>query len=167
MPGGGAIRQAILHHQPDGQRDDAMGVMAFRCRQVVHRGVEIAVTAAAVMLGIPNDQVSGAAGVRVSHIMERSPHSSQTRGSMPALRARTALVMAVFVYSDRCRQILFPCDSLRRVGHISSWANHDRILPKHACFQRTSVNPPEIQQNATVMLAQSQFFPCRSTPASV
>ena len=52
MPTGGLIRQAIFNDEPDGQRDDAMGVMGFGQSIVGHVGVEVFATCAAVMLRV-------------------------------------------------------------------------------------------------------------------
>ena len=52
VPRGGAIGEAVFHHQPDSQRDDPRRVMAARWGEVSHVGIEVGVAGDAVVLGV-------------------------------------------------------------------------------------------------------------------
>src|SRR5581483_3345016 len=58
VPGGRAVRQAILHHAPHGGCDDAVGVMTVWHGQIQHVGVKIMVAVPAVVLGIRYMQIA-------------------------------------------------------------------------------------------------------------
>ena len=61
VPGGGLVGQAVLGDQADGQVLDAAGVVALGPGQVGEVDGEVAVAVGAVMLGVSDEQVDGAA----------------------------------------------------------------------------------------------------------
>src|ERR1035438_1471569 len=52
VPGGGAVRQAILDDAPHGGGDDAVGIVPVGHRQIQRVGVEVMIAAPAIVLGI-------------------------------------------------------------------------------------------------------------------
>jgi len=61
VPAGGLTGQVVLHHQPDSQRHDPIGVVGLGRGQVRHVGSEVAVTPGAIMLGVGEPDLTGPA----------------------------------------------------------------------------------------------------------
>src|SRR5262245_61116825 len=88
MPTGRLIGQAVFHDESDGQRDDAMGVMAFGQGVVGHVRVEVPTAASATMLGVTDFDVARAAGDQVPHVVEDSQACAAAETGFATYRAR-------------------------------------------------------------------------------
>jgi hypothetical protein len=93
-PFGGAVRQAILDHQPDGCIDDPACVVAAGVSQVGHVGVEVPAALRAEVLGVQHDGVAGPTGERVAEVVEGAAGGPVTVGAVAAPRAGPAAVVA-------------------------------------------------------------------------
>src|SRR5271170_207739 len=69
MPGGGAVRQAILDDAPYGGRDHAVGVVAIGHGQIQHVGVEVMIAAPAIVLGIGHMHITRPAANGITQIV--------------------------------------------------------------------------------------------------
>jgi len=130
MPRGRPVRQAVLDDQADGQGHDTARVVALRQGQVVHVRVEIEVALGTAMLRVGDANIAGAAGGRVSQIMERPADGAQPIGPVSALRAGPAPVIAAAPDDLRLRQILNTRDAFRAVGNVRARLRHGDALQK-------------------------------------
>jgi hypothetical protein len=120
MPAGGAVRQAILHDDTDSDSDHAVGVMPVGDGQVQHVGVEVMVTAFAVMLGISHVQITGPAANRVAQVMQRALVSPQPRGAT-VTPGTTAMRKVTRPFDDyRLGKFFSVSDAFGGVGQINS-----------------------------------------------
>jgi hypothetical protein len=69
VPTGRLIRQAILDHEPHGQRDDAMGVVGFGQSVVGGVGVEELLALGALMLRVDKVDVVRPTGHQVAEVV--------------------------------------------------------------------------------------------------
>ena len=75
MPTGGLIGESVLHHQPDGQGHDPMGVVGPGGGQVGHVGGKEVAAPDAVMLGVSELDLTRPASHRIAQIMQGAdPH---------------------------------------------------------------------------------------------
>jgi len=94
VPTGGLIGQAILHHQPDGQGHDPMGVVGLGRGQIGHVGGEVAAAPRAVMLGVGEPDLTGPAPHGVAQIMQGAGPDPIPRARLAALRTGPMLVIS-------------------------------------------------------------------------
>jgi hypothetical protein len=94
VPTGGLIGQAILHDEPDRQRNDAVSVMRFGPGILRRVGIEEAVACGAAMLGIDEFDVAWSAGDEVAQVVQRAATSSISKARLAAMRAREMGVVA-------------------------------------------------------------------------
>ena len=85
VPTGRLIRQAVLHHQPHGQGDDAVGVVALGQGQVRHVGVEVGVALGAVVLRVGELDVARPLKHQVAQVVQR-PLDGPTAIATPTAR---------------------------------------------------------------------------------
>jgi len=90
VPGGGSIRQAVLDHDPHGDGDHAVRVVAIGHRQIQHVGVEVMIAVAAAMLRIADVQIAWPAAHRVAQIVQGPVGRPQTIRRLSALGAGAA-----------------------------------------------------------------------------
>jgi hypothetical protein len=133
-PFGGAIGQAVLDDQPDGQVDDPAGVMAAGVGQVGHAGVEVLAAAGAVVLGIEHHDVTRPPGEGITQIMEGPATDPITIGTVTAVRAGAPPVDPAPDANLGLGQILGTFDPHGGIGAIlaRSWhglAPGRRVLP--------------------------------------
>src|ERR1035441_8744769 len=70
VPGGGAVRQAILDDAPYGGGDHAVGVVAVGHGQIQHVGVEVMIAAPAIVLGIGHVKITRPAANGIAQLMQ-------------------------------------------------------------------------------------------------
>ena len=70
MPAGGPIGQAVFHHQPDGQRDDPMRVMAAGRRQLRLGGAEVFPADRAIVLRVSEMQIARSSRNQIANIVQ-------------------------------------------------------------------------------------------------
>ena len=128
VPAGGLIRQAILHDESHGERNDAMGVMGLR--QGIFRRIRVKESVARGTAVLRVDQFNVARPTRneVAHIMEYpGAHSiSETRLAAP----RTGKMGIIPAASDDlCFGQMFRArDTLGRVRQILTGTEHGNAL---------------------------------------
>ena len=69
VPRGGAIGQAVFHHQSDSHGDDALCVMAARWGEVGQIGTEEDVAGGTVMLGVDHMKETGTVSNETAEIV--------------------------------------------------------------------------------------------------
>jgi hypothetical protein len=69
VPGGGAVRQAVLDHAAHCGSDNAVGVMTVGHGQIQHVGVEVMVAVPAIVLGIGHMQIAWPPADRVAQFV--------------------------------------------------------------------------------------------------
>src|SRR3954470_11220147 len=94
-PLGGAVRQGVLDHQPDGGVDDPAGVVAAGAGQAGHVGVEVLAAPGAEVLGVEHDEVAGPTREGVAEVVEGAAGGAVPVGAVAASRAGPAAVVAV------------------------------------------------------------------------
>src|SRR5262245_23879597 len=122
-PLGGAVRQAVLDHQPDGGVDDPAGVVAAGVGQVGHVGVEVLAALRAEVLGVEHDEVAGPAGEGVAEVVEGAAGGPVTVGAVAAPRAGPAAVVAAAEADVGPGQVVDVGDALGGIGAVvaGSW----------------------------------------------
>ena len=133
-PFGGAIGQAVLDDQSEGEVDDPAGVMAAGVGQVGHIGVEVLAAVGAVVLGIKHHHIARPPGEGVAQIMEGPATQPITIGPVAAVRAGATPVGPAPDADLGLGQILGTFDPHGGIGAIfaRSWhgeAPGRRVLP--------------------------------------
>jgi hypothetical protein len=128
MPAGSLIRQAILHDEAYGQRNNTMGVMGFGQSIVGHVGVEVFATGSAVMLGVGDVNIPRTPQYEISNVVQNALPRSIPVARLAALRTRPMLEVATSGYDFRFGQIFRLGDSLCGVRKILSGTEHDAAL---------------------------------------
>jgi hypothetical protein len=146
------VRQAILHHQPNGGVDHPVGVVALGQGHVIHVGVEVRVALRAAMLGVREVNLARASGDRVSKIVELPRDGAEAVGIAAALGTRATPVVAASLDHLGRRQILNPRDPFRDIRHILAWASHDELLPKFVLGKSSANAGQDPQENSVTML---------------
>jgi len=88
------IGQAILHDEPDSQRNDAVRVVRFGQGILRRVGVEEAVAFGAAVLGIDEFDVARSAGDEVAHVVQHADTRSISKARLAASRAREMGIVA-------------------------------------------------------------------------
>jgi hypothetical protein len=122
-PFGGAVGQAVLHHEADGGVDDPAGVVAAGVGQIGHVGVEVPAALRAVVLGAEHDEVARSAGEGIAEVVERAAGGPVTVGAMATPRAGPAAVIAAPDADVRLGQVVDAGDALAGIGAVfaGSW----------------------------------------------
>ena len=122
-PFGGAIGQAVLDDQSEGEVDDPAGVMAAGGGQVAHVGVEVLATAGAIVLGVDQDDVAGPAGQRIAQVVQGAAGQAIAVAAMAAAGARPPPVVSALAGDLGLGQILDASDPHGGVGPVlaGSW----------------------------------------------
>src|SRR5258708_24261273 len=94
VPGGSAVRQAILHHASHGSRHNAVGVMTIGHGQIQHVGVEVMVAVPEIVLGIGHVQIARTPANGVAEFVQRALASAQTRGATVTQRTTLTRIIA-------------------------------------------------------------------------
>ena len=134
VPTGGLIRQAVLHHEPNGQGHDAIGVGGLGRGQVGHVGREIAAASGTVMLGIGDLDVAGPAPQRVAQIMQGAGEDPVPGVGLAALRTGPMLVVSTAPDQLWGREHLRVGDAQSGVRRVDSRTKHDKVLPNQRLF---------------------------------
>ena len=121
VPGSGSVRQAILDDQTHRQRDDALGIMAARRGEVVHRGAEGHPAAVAAVSGINDVQVARAVVEQVAHIVQDAVAKVVAVATPAATRAEPAAVVSRAENDQRLGEVFDAEDALCAVGEITPW----------------------------------------------
>jgi len=87
MPTGRAVGQAVLHHQPYRDGDDAVGIVALGWNEVRGVHVEKAAAFAAVMLGVREVKVPRSFADQIAEITQRPFDGAIPVATPAALRA--------------------------------------------------------------------------------
>ena len=128
MPTGRLVRQAVLHHQADGQRHDAVGVVGFRLSQVGHIGVEVFIALRAMVDRIGDVNFVRTIGGQIAQIVQLSRCFSIPIGTVPTAGARLTLVIPTALEDFRLWQVFDARDAFRGIGQIFAWSWHGMTL---------------------------------------
>jgi hypothetical protein len=129
VPTGGLIGQAVLHHQPDGQGHDPMGVVGLGRGQVGHVGGKEVVAPVAVVLGVGEVEVAGSPSHWVAQIMQGADEDPIPRARLATFRTRPMLVIATARDELRGREHLEIGDAQSGVQRVDCRTKHDSALP--------------------------------------
>jgi hypothetical protein len=124
VPTGGLIGEAVLHHQPDSQGHDPMGVVGPGRGQVGHVGGKEAAAPGAVVLGVGEVDLAGSLPHRVAEIMQGADEDPIPRARLAAFRTRPMLVISTAGDALRGREHLGIGDAqsgVRRRAYASAW----------------------------------------------
>src|SRR5690349_20035029 len=127
VPGGGAVGQAVFHHQPDGQGDDAAGVVAAGRGQVGHVGVKVAVAGGAVVLGVDDPQAARPVAEEAAEVVQGAAAAAVSEAGAAAARARPAAGVAGTSREKGLGEVFDTGDPLGAVGDILS-GSHGWLL---------------------------------------
>jgi len=94
MPTGGLIGQAVLHHQPDGQSHDPMGVAGLGSGQVRHVGREVMAAPSTMMLRVGEPDLTRPAPHWVAQIMQGAGKKPVPGAGFAAFRTGPMLVIS-------------------------------------------------------------------------
>jgi hypothetical protein len=89
VPGGGAVRETVLDHQPDGPVLNPMGVEALGCGEVGHVGGETDPTGPAPVAGIGEGEFDRTVGLGVTHVEQVAEVGIVAWGRVATPRAGT------------------------------------------------------------------------------
>jgi hypothetical protein len=134
VPTGGLIRQAVLHHQPNGQGHDSMGVAGLGRGQIGQVGGEIVAAPGAVMLGIGELDVARPPPHRVAQIMQSAGEDPVPGAGLAASRTRPMLVISTTSDELRGWEHLGIGDAQSGVRRVDSRTKHDNALPNQGLF---------------------------------
>jgi len=132
VPGGGAIRQAILDHHPYRQANNAMGIVTSWRRQVRHVGVEILFALGAIVLRVTEVDVVGTTRDQITQIMQHAFHATIAVSAFAAVRTGMLTIVAASLNDLRLRQVLHSRDAFRGIRQVFSGSWHgDALLGKY------------------------------------
>jgi hypothetical protein len=128
VPAGGLIRQAILHDEPHGQGNDAMGVMGFGQGIVGHVRVEVLPTTRASMLRVDDEDIAWTTEHQVANVMQNPLARSASKTGFPTEGTRTMREVPGAANDLRGGQIFGSSDALGDIREIPSWSRHGKAL---------------------------------------
>jgi hypothetical protein len=128
VPAGGLIRQAILHDEPHGQRNNPMGVMGLGQGVVGHVRVEVFPTMRATMLGVDDVDVAWPTGDQVANIVQDSFACSTAETGFTTKGTRAMREVSRAANDLSFGQIFGSRDTFGDVGQILSGARHSKSL---------------------------------------
>jgi hypothetical protein len=134
VPTGGLIGQAVLHHQPDGQGHDPVGIEGLGAGQVGHVGGEIATAPGAVVLGVGEPDIAGPAAHRVTQIMQGAGPDPIPGARLVTFRTGPTLVIPTARDELRGWQHLGIGETQRGVWRVDSRTEHGDDLPNQRPF---------------------------------
>ena len=160
MPTGGLIGQAVLHHQPDGQGHDPMGVVGPGHGQVGQVGGKEVAAPDAVMLGVSELEVTRPAPHRIAQIMQGAGPDPIPRARFAALRARPMLVISTAPDELRGRQQMGIGETQGGVWRVDCRAEHGVALRSKRLFSLIlRLGPSSVIPKSPAMMLKSLKFP--------
>ena len=124
MPTGRTIGQAVLDDNANGGGDNAAGVVAAGRGQVEHVGVEVVVAVRASVLGAGDVQVTRPPGGRITQIVKGAGVGAKAIGTVAALGAASARVVAGSLDDLGLGQVFDASDTFGGVGGVNSRCGH-------------------------------------------
>ena len=120
VPGDGAVGQALCDHQPHGQGDDALGVMAAGRGEVGEVGADVATAAAAVVPGVGDAQPPGPVAQKAAKVVQGTLAAGVAVTRTAAAWTRPAAIVTRALAEEGRGEILDPCDSLGALRDVLS-----------------------------------------------
>jgi hypothetical protein len=127
VPRGRAVGQAVFHHQPDGQGDEAAGVVAAGRGQVSHVGVEVAVAGGAGVPGVDDLQAARPVAEEAAEVVQGAAAAAVSEAGAAAARARPAAGVAGAAGEEGWREVFSTGDPRGAVRDILS-GSHGWLL---------------------------------------
>jgi hypothetical protein len=118
VPGSRSVGQPILGHEANGERDNAVGVVAPRRGQIGQVGREATSAAIATVLGVDDPQLQWPTAAQVAEVMQSAPAQVVAIGGPPTAGAATTTEVARAESHARRREILHTGDALSGIGEV-------------------------------------------------
>jgi hypothetical protein len=106
VPGREAVGQAVFDHEPDGQGDDAPGVVAARGRQIGEVGTEVQGAGFTAVFGVGDVENPRAVPPQAADLVEDAPAAAVPVATAAALRASPTPVTAGAGFDQRLGKVL-------------------------------------------------------------
>ena len=118
-----------------------VSVVALGQGEVIHVGIEIAVTVGTAMLGISNHNVTGPAAEGVSQVVQKSCDRTQPIGAAFTSWTSAASIVPATPHNLGFGQILNTGDSFSYISNILSRSSHDdSFLHRFLCVTIGKLN---------------------------
>jgi len=147
-----AVGQAILGHDPHGEVNHPVGVMAAGWGQVRKVYAEVLATLCTIVLRIGDHQVTGTPGVEIAQIMQRALLALVTIGLVSTTRTGMSFGVATAGNNLWLWEIRRARDAFRRIGPVDAGSWHTWVLLGN------KVGTGNIRRNVLACLYKTRFL---------